>query len=136
MHTTRKSLAVVVAGLTLVSCNTWSTASVTPRTEGPAAAVLSGHDAETTKAPADIIVMANDMPERRYRVLGDIEVTVNKTTIFNDDPTPDMVIAKLREEAAKLHADAIVLVRYGTVGASRFSTASLTGHGRAVAFVD
>lgn len=67
-------------------------------------------------------------------MLADIEATVNKTTIFHDDPTPQLVNEKLREEAAKLGADAVILVRYGTVGVSLMSWGSLDGKGRAVVF--
>ena len=45
-----------------------------------------------------------------------------------------MVREKLKEEAAKLNADAVVLIRYGTVGVSLWSWGSLEGRGRAVKF--
>ena len=62
-------------------------------------------------------------------------MTVNKTTIFNADPTPEMVNEKLREKAADMGADAVVLVRYGKGGISALSWGSLEGKGRAVKFV-
>jgi uncharacterized protein YbjQ (UPF0145 family) len=69
-------------------------------------------------------------------VVGDISVNVNKTTIFNEDPTREKVNEKLREDAAKLGADAVILVRYGTVGIGLMSWGSLDGKGRAVVFTD
>lgn len=75
-----------------------------------------------------------DISDRPYIVLGDISVTVNKTTLFHADPTKEMVNEKLKEEAAKLGADAVTHVRYGTVGVSLMSWGSLDGKGRAVQF--
>ena len=88
------------------------------------------------KAPSQIVLAENDITNRKYRVLGDIDVTVNKTTIFNEDPTRAHVEAKLREKAAAMGADAVVLVRYGTVGIGLMSWGSLDGKGRAVQFVN
>ena len=85
---------------------------------------------------SEIIVTEEDITDRPYRVLGDINVTVNKTTIFSPDPTPALVNEELREEAYDLGADAVVLVRYGSVGVSMMSWGSLDGKGRAVAFTE
>lgn len=84
----------------------------------------------------NIIVTEDDILDRSYETLGDIEVSVSKTTLLNEDPTNDMVDEKLREEAAELGADAVILVRYGTVGISMFSWGKLDGRGRAIKFVD
>ncbi|WP_449227506.1 hypothetical protein [Azospirillum argentinense] len=86
------------------------------------------------KTPADVIVTEKDITDRKYRSLGDINVTVNKTTIFDKDPTPALVEERLKEEGAKLGADAVVLARYGTVGISFMSWGSIDGKGRAVVF--
>lgn len=88
------------------------------------------------KTPRDIIITEKDITDKKYKILGDIEVTVNKSTIFHSDPTPQMVNEKLQKEAAKLGADAVVFVRYGTVGVSFVSWGSLNGKGRAIAFID
>ncbi len=61
-------------------------------------------------------------------------MTVNKTTLFHPDPTPELVDQKLRDKAAELGADAVILVRYGTVGVSLISWGSLDGKGRAIIF--
>ena len=88
------------------------------------------------KAPSQILVTENDITNKKYRVIGDIEVNVNKSTIFNEDPTRTHVDAELREKAAAMGADAVVLVRYGTVGVGLMSWGSLDGKGRAVQFVN
>ena len=122
--------------LTLSACATWSTSRVSPTREiGASLATKSTTQSSRSKtSPAQVIVTETDITDRPYTVLGDIAVTVNKTTLFNADPTKESVAQKLREEAALIGADAVVLVRYGTVGIGLMSWGSLDGKGRAVAF--
>jgi len=120
--------AAIAVLLAVSGCATWSTATVKP------AATATTPAAQ--KDPASIIVTKDDITDRPYEVLGDINVTVNKTTIFHSDPTEALVDANLREEAAKLGADAVILVRYGTVGIAFMSWGSLDGNSRAVRFVN
>jgi hypothetical protein len=136
-------LAVVLAAaLLLGACGpTWSTADVEPpatggNTVGDAAALQPEQTAPARPKtdPAKIIITEADITDRPYKVLGDISVTVNKTTIFDRDPTREVAAQRLKEEAAKLGADAVILVRYGTVGIGLLSWGSLDGKGRAVAF--
>lgn len=115
-------LSVALAG-----CATWSTSSVKPTTAGKAAAA-------STKPLSDIIITENDINDKPYTVLGDISVDVNKTTLFHKDPTHEQADVRLREEAAKLGADAVILVRYGSVGVSALSWGSLNAKGRAIKF--
>lgn len=84
--------------------------------------------------PTKIQITEGDISNRPYSVIGDISVTVNKTTIFHPDPTKALVAEQLREKAADLGADAVILVRYGTVGVALFSWGSLDGKGRAIKF--
>ncbi len=89
------------------------------------------------RAPTSVDKVAlfeGDVSDRAYETIGDISVTVNKTTIFHPDPTRDMVTERLKEEAAKLGADAVIHVRYGTVGIGFVSWGSLDGKGRAIVF--
>lgn len=117
---------------TLGGCATWSTTSVenAPSSQPQVVKVTS-----VPKTPmSEIQITEADITERPYKSLGDISVTVNKTTLFNPDPTREMVDQKLREQAYELGADAVVLARYGTVGVSFMSWGSLDGKGRAVQF--
>lgn len=124
----RKLVAVAVACAMVTGCATWSASEIKSAPEGDAPRHVE------TQA-RDILITENDITDRKYAALGDISVTVNKTTIFHSDPTREMVSEKLKEEAAKLGADAVILVRYGTVGISMLSWGSLDGKGRAVKFV-
>jgi len=115
--------------MSMSSSATWSTSSV-----DTGAAASSTATAQPT--PYDkILMIEGDSPDRKYSSLGDVTVTVNKLTVFHPAPTKEMVNRKLKEEAAKLGADAIIFVRYGTVGMSLLSYGSLEGKGRAIKFV-
>ncbi|MEK9660665.1 MAG: hypothetical protein VW644_02840 [Alphaproteobacteria bacterium] len=102
--------------LALAACGTYSATEVKPvgstaSTSGPtpgetpdtptAPAVKSGRPPTD---PAKIIVTKGDITDRKYQAIGDIEVTVNKATIFDKDPTPALVDEQLREEAAAVTA--------------------------------
>jgi hypothetical protein len=120
--------AVIIVGMmiTLGACaDGWSTSQVSPQ------AAAAGR----APTPVDQIqIMEGDVTDRPYKSLGDVSVTVNKTTLFNADPTREMVNQRLRTQAAKLGADAVIQVRYGTVGISALSWGSLDGKGRAIAY--
>lgn len=115
------SFAVVMTG-----CATWNTSEI--------ANVRPTVQKMVVTEAKDIILVEGDITDKKYIVLGDISVTVNKTTIFHPDPTKELVNVKLREEAAKLGADAVTQIRYGTVGISMMSWGSLDGKGRAIQF--
>ncbi len=142
-HRAGRLALVALCGTILAGCNTWSSANVELKTKGtdmetasaPAAAAAAA-SVETPISAADIILTEKDITDRKYETLADLEVTVNKTTIFHADPTKELVAEKLKEEAAKLNADAVILVRYGTVGIGLFSWGSLDGKGRAIKFVN
>ena len=120
--------ALLAASLT--GCATWSTSSVDSKSADTAVST----QAKKTP-PSSVVITDKDIPDRKYQSLGDITATVNKTTIFNADPTQEMVNEKLREKASELGADAVILVRYGNGGMSLMSWGSLEGKGRAVKFV-
>ena len=87
-------------------------------------------------APQDIFITEEDVRERAYESLGEIHVRVSKTTLFNKDPTREMVAEKLKEKAANLGADAVIFVDYGEVGMSAMSWGKLDGRGTAIKFID
>jgi len=124
MRTIRRVILGVSVAAMLSACATWSTSSVDRK--DPTAAVKPSD-------PASISLTEGDS-NRRYTSLGDISVTVNKTTVFNKDPTREDVNQKLKEKAAELGADAVILVRYGEGGMSLMSWGSLEGRGRAIKY--
>lgn len=126
-------IATGLAALALTGCATWSTSSV----DNSNADIKTTSEAASAqkKTPSQIVITDTDVVDRRYASLGDISVTVNKTTIFHPEPTRELVNDKLREKAAELGADAVILVRYGNGGVSLMSWGSLEGKGRAIKFV-
>lgn len=143
-------ITVAAVTLGLAGCSTWSSGGIKPTPGAPQTASAEKPKANQDRnrrntnnrqqqkidpaALAAITLTENDITDRPYDVVGDIKVTVNKTTIFNKDPTREQVDERLREEAVKSGANAVILVRYGTVGIGLMSWGSLDGQGRAVKF--
>ena len=125
-----KIILTALLAASLTGCATWSTSSVDSKSVDTA---VSTQVKKTL--PSSVVITDKDIPDRKYQSLGDITAAVNKTTIFNADPTQEMVNEKLREKASELGADAVILVRYGNGGMSLMSWGSLEGKGRAVKFV-
>ena len=125
-----KIILTALLAASLTGCATWSTSSVDSKSADTAVST----QAKKTP-PSSVVITDKDIPDRKYQSLGDITATANKTTIFNADPTQEMVNEKLREKASELGADAVILVRYGNGGMSLMSWGSLEGKGRAVKFV-
>lgn len=120
-----KKLFCLFLVLFLSSCATWSTSSV--KKYGSSASY------ESTKVE-DIILTTKDITNKKYTVIADITTSVRKTTLLNSDPTEANVNIRLKEKAAKLGADAVILVSYGKVGVGLTSWGVLEGKGRAVKF--
>lgn len=117
--------------LGLAACGHRTSSSV----EAPAGAGVTAPQRAVSATPREqIVVTEQDITDRPYRALGDISVDVSKWGLLDRDPTRAQIDAGLRDRAAQLGADAVVLVRYGTVGLSVFSWGSLEGRGRAVVF--
>lgn len=90
-----------------------------------AAAALSGCasyrtdsniNSETASAPAinleAVVLILEDIPDRKYQELGPIEVSVKKLTLFHKDPTRKQADAALTEKARIMGADAVIKVTY------------------------
>jgi len=122
-----RPIAIAATAVLVTGCATWSTSRVDQKNMSQSAPVAA-------VTPASVVLTTEDITERSYTSLGDIWTTVNKTTVFHPNPTKEMVNEKLKEEAAKLGADAVILVRYGEVGMGLFSWGSLEGRGRAIRF--
>jgi len=100
-------------------------------------------DDSTTKAPSieamkrtpvdKIVISELDILDRPYLVLEEVRITL---TPFMPFQTPDQAEAamKLREEAAKLDADAIIFVTFKSAEASWMGTKSIEAKGKAIRF--
>ena len=90
-------------------------------------------DLTATKA-AEVVITDKDITTKQYTSICDITVKVRKMTLFSSDPTPQDVQDKLKEEAAKVGADAVIFVRTGSAGMSAMSYGELEGKGRAIKY--
>ena len=135
MNMNRSLLTGLLFGaLALGGCSHWSWSKVvTP--DGEVTRVLIGKG--KAKTGAGMLVTEDDLSDRNYTVLGDINVHLHKSYFFFfDDPSKELVNAKLREKASELGADAVLLARYGALGFTFFSPGTLKGQGRAIRFED
>ena len=60
---------------------------------------------------ADVLIMEG-VPDKKYKELGPIEVSVKKLTIFHKDPTKEQANEALIEKARVIGADAVIKVTY------------------------
>lgn len=86
--------------------------------------------------PEHIIVTTDDITDRQYSVLKDIRRTYGKATLLHEDPTPQHVDVMLKREAGRLGGDAVILVRYGSVGIGWGGWGELEGKGRVIKFIN
>jgi len=121
----RTTLILGCACLTLAGCNTWSTSNVKANPPETVAAPVT---------PATVTVTEGDITNRSYTKLSDLKVSVNKTTAFHPSPTREAVIAKLKEEAASIGADAVVNAEISDVQIGALSWGMRVGTGEAVKF--
>jgi len=136
-------IGVIGFSLLLASCGNYASSTVAPvdslgkpLPEKPVTGRAQDPDLRVGEAKATeaVLLTEGDITDRPYRAVDDIEVVVRKATIFNTDPTKEDVAKALRAKAAEIGADAVILVRYGTVGIGIASWGQMEGNGRAVVF--
>ena len=69
-------------------------------------------ETSTEARPAVSIQILEGTPQRKYKELGPIEVSVKKLTVFHKDPTRDQANEALVEKAKIIGADAVIKVTY------------------------
>ena len=108
-----------------------------------AAIALAQDDAAAPAAPAtyaslaelEYPVVAGDITDRPYRVLGEVRAEVRKATIFSRSPSQRHVYRELWERAERLGADAVVNAGYGDARVTALSWGSRRATGQAVRFL-
>ena len=68
--------------------------------------------AASASASTNVVIAEDSLSSRIYKVLGPIEVTIKKLTIFHKDPTKEMANEALTEKARAMGADGVVNVTY------------------------
>ncbi|MDB5407720.1 MAG: hypothetical protein JWL84_2632, partial [Rhodospirillales bacterium] len=81
----------------------------------PASCASEPAPAVPHKEAGAIQIFESDVTDRKYHSLGDLSVSASKFYIWQMDPTREQVNMELQKKAAKLGADAVILVRYGTI---------------------
>ncbi len=118
-----KIVLCIAVAFSVAGCNTWSTTNIeqsarkAPVTETQVSQVM------LSPAPFD--------PAKQAKIQ-DLKVAVNKTTAFHPEPTVELVQQKLREDAAKLGANAVMEVKISEPQVSWVSWGSRYGTGVAV----
>ena len=80
-------------------------------------------------------VVANDITDRPYRVIAEIETNVRKASIFHKDPSERKIFQELWERAEKVGADAVVNAEYGTPRVAAGSWGASKARGQAIRFL-
>ena len=80
-------------------------------------------------------VVAGDITDRPYRVLGEVTANVRKATVFSRAPSQEHVYRELWERAERLGADAVVNAQYGDSHITALSWGSRRATGRAIKFL-
>jgi hypothetical protein len=93
--------------------------------------VIVGGSSVTGAVQVEDIEVWTGEPGREYRVLGPLKARVTAATIFSKTPTVEDVNLKLREQATRLGANAVINVTYSR-GPSATSWKALTAEGTGV----
>lgn len=122
-----KKIAFLLPALALAACA--ETSAYPGQLEGQAAAVSA---ARATPIESIRLSAADTINDGRYTVLGDVKATVGKATAFHSAPSVAQVEQKLRIEAGKLGADAVIGVSTTGVEICPFSWGCRHATGTAV----
>lgn len=84
--------------------------------------------------PNTVLMYDLDITDRPYTSLGEVSVTLTKLNPWGEEPTQAEVETKLKDEAVKKGADALIYVRYTKLGASWNRLSGIEGKAQAVKF--
>jgi uncharacterized protein YbjQ (UPF0145 family) len=79
-------------------------------------------------------VFANDITDRPYTVVGEVNAGIRKATIFSKEASQAKIYRELWERAEKLGADAVVNAKYGDSHVSAMSWGKTNATGTAIKF--
>lgn len=96
-------LSVVVASLTLSGCSSYRVSSN-----------VQGAEPVAVTAKQNVIITERSLPAGTFSLIGPLNISVKKLTIFHKDPTKEQADEALREKAISMGADAVMEVRYSS----------------------
>lgn len=79
-------------------------------------------------------VFPNDITDRPYTVVGEVQAGVRKATVFSKEASQGKIYKELWERAEKLGADAVINAKYGDSHISAFSWGKTNATGTAIKF--
>ncbi len=120
----------LLAAVLLSACSDFENGQYTTSTPS---SVKATAQATQTRPPEEIELFAA-APPQAYTVLGPLKVNVNKLTAFHPNPTVADAEERLRREAAKLGADAVINVSIGEVRVTGMSWGARRATGTAIKF--
>jgi hypothetical protein len=83
------------------------------RTDSNITSAPTGVTSASTPAPTVKVLISEDsLPNRKYKEIGPVEVSVKKLTVFHKDPTKEQANEALTEKAMVIGADAVIDVVY------------------------
>ena len=89
----------------------------------------------TVSPTAQVIITEGTISNRKFEILGPIEVSVKKLTAFHADPTKEQAKHALIERARALGADAVIKVTYES-GVGLTTWGYMDAKGTAVKFTE
>ena len=122
----------VFSGCTTMNFNYNFWSQKAPETPTSTAPVVS--EVKIALPASQVLLYDLDITDRPYASLGEVSVTLTKLNPWGEEPTKDQVETKLKEEAAKKGADALIYVRYTKLGASWNRVSGIEGKAQAVKF--
>ena len=121
----RLRLLIALLVLSLASgCAAYRTSSSIDAEPDPAAQSIT-----------EVLISEGNLSNRRYRVLGPIDVSIKKLTVFHKDPTKQMANEALTAKARAMGADAIINVTY-TSGVGLSTWGYIDAYGTGVKLLD
>jgi len=131
-------IPVILIGLvsSVSGCSeTWEESGISNATaKAPIATEIVLAEPQVSKKANEIMLFPSDAVGRPFTVIKNVKVAVNKTTMFNADPTVAQVEARLRETASELKGDAVVNVSISEVKVRVLSWGGRTGTGTVVKY--
>ena len=82
-----------------------------------------------------ITVSRSNVKGRAYIVLTTLDISVESSTLFSKGPTIALADEKLKKEAAKIGADAVIQATYGSVHSKWFFSGTMHATGVAIKFI-
>lgn len=120
-------MKIVISVLLLATTLTSGCASY--RTSSNIATGISAKAPENTP----VLISEDSLPNRKYREIGIIEISVKKLTLFHADPTKEQANEALTEKARAIGADAVINVTYQSgIGLTTWGYMDATGTGVAL----